>query len=257
MDLDLKNKKVLITGASRGIGLGIANSFLTENANVCMVSRGSKNLFDNEMKLKNEYGADKVWAAKCDCTKTGDLEKLKKRVKKEWGSLDVVVVNVGSGESVLDILPNTDDWKKTWDINFESALQTTRVFLQMLLESKGVLLYVSSIAGIEDFGAPTDYSTAKTAVISLAKNIARKAAPNVRVNVIAPGNIYFENGSWDKKIKEDQAGVDNMLNSKVPMKRFGYPEEVGDAAVFLCSDKSKFITGTTLIIDGGQTSGLT
>ena len=168
-----------------------------------------------------------------------------------------MVVNVGSGESVLDILPNTDDWKKTWDINFESALQTTRVFLQMLLESKGVLLYVSSIAGIEDFGAPTDYSTAKTAVISLAKNIARKTAPNVRVNVIAPGNIYFENGSWDKKIKEDQEGVDNMINSKVPMKRFGYPEEVGDAAVFLCSDKSKFITGTTLIIDGGQTLGLT
>ena len=113
------------------------------------------------------------------------------------------------------------------------------------------------IAGIEDFGAPTDYSTAKTAVISLAKNIARKTAPDVRVNVIAPGNIYFENGSWDKKIKEDQESVDNMINSKVPMKRFGYPEEVGDAAVFLCSDKSKFITGTTLIIDGGQTLGLT
>ena len=137
MDLDLKNKKVLITGASRGIGLGIANSFLTENANVCIVSRGSKNLFDNEMKLKNEYGADKVWAAKCDCTKTGDLEKLKKRVKKEWGSLDVVVVNVGSGESVLDILPNTDDWKKTWDITLNQPFKQPECFYRCCWSQKG------------------------------------------------------------------------------------------------------------------------
>ena len=122
--------------------------------------------------------------------------------------------------------------------------------------SSSYRIYVSSIAGIEALGAPTDYSTAKTAVISLAKNLARKSAPDVRVNVLAPGNIFFENGSWDKKIKKDKKSVDEMISSEVPMKRFGTPEEVGDAAVFLCSDKAKFITGTTLVIDGGQTIGL-
>ncbi len=256
MNLDLENKNVLITGASRGIGLGIAKSFLAENARVCIVSRGSDDLFRNEKKLKEEFGEEKVWATKCDCTKTDDLEKLKEKVKNEWSSLDIVIANVGSGESVTDNLPNNDDWERTWTNNFESALETTRVFLPMLTNSKGVLLYVASIAGIEAFGAPTDYSTAKTAVISLAKNLARKSGPDVRVNVLAPGNIYFKNGSWDKKMKKDKESIDKMINSKVPMKRFGNPEEVGDAAVFLCSNKAKFITGTTLIIDGGQTTGL-
>ena len=256
MNLDLENKNVLITGASRGIGLAIASSFLAEGAKVCIVSRGSKELFDNEKKLKEKFGKDSVWANKCDCTKNEDLESLKEKIINEWGSLDIVIANVGSGESVPDKLPNNSDWEKTWNINFESALQTTRIFLPILESSQGVLLYVSSIAGIEALGAPTDYSTAKTAVMSLAKNLARKSAPDVRVNVLAPGNIFFENGSWDKKIKKDKKSVNEMISSKVPMKRFGTPEEVGDAAVFLCSDKAKFITGTTLVIDGGQTIGL-
>ena len=91
-------------------------------------------------------------------------------------------------------------------------------------------------------------------MIGLAKNLSRKLAPDIRVNVIAPGNIYFEGGSWEKKMKNDKKNVENMINTQVPMKRFGKPEEVADAAVFLCSNKAKFITGTTLVIDGGQTT---
>ena len=127
--------------------------------------------------------------------------------------------------------------------------------LTLLLSSKGNLLFVSSIAGIEAFGAPVDYSTAKASVIALAKNMARKLT-DVRVNVVAPGNVYFEGGSWDQKIKKDKNRVDNIIQETVPMNRFASPKEISDSIVFLCSDRASFITGSTLVVDGGQTFGV-
>ena len=118
------------------------------------------------------------------------------------------------------------------------------------------MLFVSSIAAMEAFGAPVDYSTAKTAVSALAKNIARKIAEDVRVNVIAPGNVYFPGGSWDEKMKENPERVKELIKSTVPMNRFGTLEEVSNAAIFLCSERASFITGSTLVIDGGQTVGI-
>jgi 3-oxoacyl-[acyl-carrier protein] reductase len=256
MNFNLSNKKVLITGASRGIGLAIAESFLQEGAKICLVSRGSKALFENEKKLQGAYGLESSFACKCDCTNIESLNSLKNKVKGKWSSLDIVVVNVGDGRSVSDALPEDEQWQKTWNSNFESALQTARIFLPMLEKSKGVLLFVSSIAGIEAFGAPTDYSTAKTAIIALAKNMARKLAPTVRVNVIAPGNVFFDGGSWDEKIQQDKERLDEIIKSTVPMNRFATPQEIADSAVFLCSDRASFITGATLVIDGGQTVGV-
>jgi 3-oxoacyl-[acyl-carrier protein] reductase len=256
MNLELNNKQVLITGASRGIGLAIAETFLQENAKTILVSRGSKALFDNEKILQQEYGEKNVFAKKCDCTNLEELELLKEYVESEWQGLNIVVVNVGDGRSVSDALPDNDEWNKCWNSNFESALQTARVFLPMLEKSKGVLLFISSIAGIEAFGAPTNYSTAKSAIIALSKNMARKLAPNIRVNVIAPGNVYFEGGSWDEKIKQDKIRVDEIIKLTVPMNRLATPKEIAYTSVFVCSNKASFITGSTIVVDGGQTIGV-
>ena len=257
MNLNLTNKKVLITGASGGIGLAISESFLQEGVKACLVSRGSKSLFENEKKLQDSYGLEKVFACKCDCTNVESLNSLKNRVEDQWGCLDIVVVNVGDGRSVTDALPDNEQWQKTWGSNFESALQTARTFLPMLEGSKGCLLFISSIAGMEAFGAPTDYSTAKSAIIALAKNMARKlASKNVRVNVIAPGNVYFKGSSWDEKIQKDKKQVDKIIKSSVPMNRFATPEEIADSVLFLCSGRASFVTGATLVVDGGQTVGV-
>jgi 3-oxoacyl-[acyl-carrier protein] reductase len=257
MNLALDNRRVLITGASKGIGLAIAESFLQEGARTCLVSRGSDDLFKNEEKLKDAYGLDNIFAYKCDCIDTESLNGLKKKVEDMWSGLDILVINVGDGRSVLDALPDDEQWQQTWNSNFESALQTARTFLPMLEKSQGSLLFISSITGMEAFGAPTDYSTAKSAIIALAKNMARKLASNdVRVNVIAPGNVYFKGGSWDEKIQQDKRRVYEIIKSTVPMNRFATPREIADSAVFLCSDRASFITGATLVIDGGQTVGI-
>ena len=256
MNLGLKGKKALITGASRGIGAAIAERLLEEGAETIIVSRGSNELFSTEKYLKNKFFDNCVYAEICDCTNTGSLELLKSKIINRWGQLDIVVANVGDGQSIQDAIPNDEQWKKTWENNFESALHTARTLLPMLQESKGCILFVSSITALEAFGAPVDYSTAKTAVTALAKNMARKVANEVRVNVIAPGNVFFEGGSWDKKIKSDPQLVKKIIKSTVPMNRFGLPMEIADAAIFLCSERAKFITGSVLVVDGGQTVGI-
>jgi 3-oxoacyl-[acyl-carrier protein] reductase len=123
----------------------------------------------------------------------------------------------------------------------------------MLEKSNGNLLFISSITALEAFGAPVDYSTAKTAVNAFAKNIARKVANNVRVNVVAPGNIKFTDNPWDKKSKSNPKLVKKLIKETVPMNRFGTPDEIADAVVFMCSKRASFITGSTLVVDGGQT----
>ncbi len=255
MDLGLANRRVLVTGASRGIGLAIARGFLSEGCRVAIVSRGSDALFDSEKALIDEFG-DNIVALGCDCSDQDALSALVKQVKQKWDGLDVVVANVGDGRSVPDPLPKDQQWQNTWRVNFDSALLTARAFLPMLTDSKGSLLFISSITGLEAFGAPVDYSTAKAALIALSKNMARKLAQDVRVNVIAPGNVYFSGSSWDEKLERNREQIEAVIESTVPMKRFGTPEEIANAAVFICSERASFITGSVLVVDGGQTVGV-
>ena len=256
MDLSLEKKRVLITGSSRGIGAATARSFLKEGAKVLIVSRGSDDLYKTYELLIAEFGRSNINFAECDCSDPLSLNSLKDYVEKEWRGLDVLIANVGDGSSVPDDLPDEAQWDRTWKNNFDSGLNSARVFLPMLKQSKGSILFVSSITALEAFGAPVDYSVAKTAIAALSKNLARKLALEVRVNTIAPGNVLFEGGSWDKKLKKNPDEVNQIINSTVPMKRLCNPEEVADAIVFLSSERASFITGSMLVIDGGQTVGI-
>ncbi|MER2492179.1 SDR family NAD(P)-dependent oxidoreductase [Catenovulum sediminis] len=252
MDLNLTGKNILITGASRGIGAAIAEAFLREGSNVFLLARGMGQLLETQSRLKAQYKTQLVKSFVADCSAPTELEKVFESLNNSGVVIDSVVANVGDGRSVPDPLPTKEQWQVTWSNNFEVALNTAQCFLPMLQKSKGSLCFVSSIAGLESIGAPVDYSTAKTAILSLSKNMARKLEGEVRVNSIAPGNIYFPGGSWEEKIKKDKSLVDSVL-AGVPMKRFGKASEVADAVVFICSDKASFINGSVLVVDGGQT----
>lgn len=256
MNLDFYGKKVLVTGASRGIGAAIARRMLDEGADVCIVSRGSQLLLDLEQQLAQQYGEPRVCAMSCDCTDGQAMQRLSDDLEGHWGAIDVVIANVGDGRSTPEALPSEDQWRSTWNNNFESGLNTVRAFLPQLRQTKGNLLFISSICGKEAFGAPVDYGTAKTALLGLAKNMARKLGSEIRINVLAPGNVLFEGGAWDDKIKQDPERVKSIIDGSVPMKRFGTPEEIADAAVFLTSARASFITGSVLVADGGQTVGV-
>ncbi len=152
--------------------------------------------------------------------------------------------------------PDGDKWEELWKTNFDASLILCREALKSLFDTSGSIVFISSICGVESLGAPTDYSVAKSAIIAFSKNLSRKVGPSLRVNTVAPGNIYFKGGTWDKKVKTDSTKVKNMLKNEVPLQRFGTPEEIADAVAFLCSERASFITGANLVVDGGQTRNI-
>ena len=254
MKLGLINKKVLITGSSRGIGLAIAEGFLQEGAKVALTSRNSPELKRVAARLGKKYAPANILAFECDFENPDQVSILNESIRKQWKGFDILVANVGSGRSVPDAVASKEHFDRLFSLNFNSSVNAVREFLPLIKKTKGNILFISSIAGMEAIGAPVDYSVAKTAVLSFAKNISRKLAKDgVRVNCIAPGNVFFKGGSWDDYMKADPERVRSLITETVPMDRFGTPQEIADAALFLCSKRAGFITGSVLCVDGGQT----
>lgn len=254
MDLGLTGKRALVTGSSRGIGLAIAESFLREGARVVLTGRNEEALGKARERLAGSFGVDRILAQACDLTAPQTLAALKDGILRAWGGLDILIANAGSGRSVPDAIAPKEQFDAVLKENLDTAVNAAREFLPLIQAARGTILFIASIAGMEAFGAPVDYSVAKTAVLAFAKNIARKlAADHVRVNCIAPGNVLFPGGSWDEKMKADADRVNKLIAASVPMNRFGRPEEIADAALFLCSARASFITGAVLCVDGGQT----
>ena len=253
MDLGLQGKRVLVTGSSRGIGKAIGIAFLREGANVVFSGRNTEFL-DNLREELTHFNTERYLLVRCDVREIDSLQKLAGEIATQWGGVDVVVANVGSGRSIPNPIPPHEHFEAVFALNFDTAVATARQFLTSLTENGGNLIFISSIAGIEAIGAPVDYSVAKASVIALSKNLARKVArQGVRVNCIAPGNVFFPGGSCDEMLREDSDRINRLIESTVPMNRFGTPDEIADACLFLASERAKFITGTLLSVDGGQT----
>ena len=142
MNLRLNNKRFLVTGASRGIGKAIAFRLLEEGGRVAITARGETDLNFAAEEMKAKFGAENILYFPANCTSDSDLAALKEKILETWNGLDGVVANVGDGRSVSDPIPDTDQWEKTWAVNFESALLTSRTFLPLMKKSNGCLLYI-------------------------------------------------------------------------------------------------------------------
>jgi 3-oxoacyl-[acyl-carrier protein] reductase len=245
MNLNFKDKIVIVVGGTKGIGLAISKSFLSENAIVHIISRAKNAEIENNL---NALYKNQVFFHLGDSTCESELKIISKKIK----NFDILISNVGNGKSDSNPINESNVWDASWNTNFNSALNSVRVFSPNI-NNGGVITFISSIAGIENIGAPTEYSVAKSAINTFSKILSHKLAPKIRVNTIVPGNIYFKNGIWDIKINENPEQVSQMLEANVPLKRFGNPEEVADLVIFISSAKATFITGACITIDGGQT----
>ncbi len=253
MNLDLAGKVVVVTGATGGIGLAIAQQFLEEGCKVALLARDADRLERTSNKLGSVFDPKNFVSISVDCVIEKNLNEAISAIKSTWSKIDIAISNIGDGKSEQIAIPSNESFESAFETNFQTAVNLARVTQDDLRASCGNLLFISSIAGLEVIGAPTDYSIAKAALIMLSKQLAHKLAPEIRVNCIAPGNIFFKGGRWEELIKSDGESVAAMIKDSAPLERFGTPEEVANAAVFLCSPQAAFITGACLTIDGGQT----
>ena len=256
MDLHLTKKKVFVTGSSKGLGLAIAEEFLAEGAVVGLCARNAEKLEDEVSRLQDAYGADSCWGLQLDLTENNDCGLLAQTIKAKYQNLDILVCNIGSGKSSPTLSETDEDWHNSMNTNLYTAVKTIRALAPLMKTPKeglSAITVINTICSKEEFAAPTTYSAAKSALLAHAKTISVPLAKEgIRVNTLSPGNMLFPGSTWEKKLKDDEESVKQMLRKNVPLQRLACPEEVAKVAVFLSSPASSFVCGSDWVVDGGQ-----
>jgi 3-oxoacyl-[acyl-carrier protein] reductase len=243
----LEGKVAVITGATRGIGKGIAEVFAKNGANIAFtyVSSDEKaRVFEQEL---NAYGI-KAKGYKSNAADYNAAEKFINEVVEEFGRIDAIVNNAGITRDGLLMRMSEENWDEVMNVNLKSVFNITKASLKTLLKQRsGSIINMSSVVGIEGNAGQSNYAASKAGAIGFTKSIAQEiGSRNIRCNAICPGFIETEmTAELDETVK---AGWIN----DIPMKRGGTPEDVANAALFLASDLSQYITGQTLNVCGGM-----
>lgn len=242
-----KNKVALITGASRGIGRGIAVEFAREGATVIINYSSDDKGAEETIKIIESIGGV-VKAIKGNVTDLDFVKDMIDEVVKEYKKIDILVNNAGISKFGMVIDVAEEDYYEIMDTNFKSVFNCCKAVLNyMMYEKAGVILNISSMWGERGASCEALYSASKGAINSFTKALAKEAAPcNIRVNAIAPGVIDTSmNDIFSDEEKED-------IKGEIALERFGTIEEIGRTAAFLCSDDSSYITGHIINVDGGK-----
>ena len=243
----LEGKTVIITGASRGIGKGIAEVFAQQGANIAFTYRSSD---EKAKSLEEELSANgcKVKGYKSDASNFDAAQKLAADVLEEFGSIDVLVNNAGITKDGLLMRMSEDDFDCVMDINMKSVFNMTKAVLRpMLKQRKGSIINMSSVVGVKGNAGQSNYSASKAAINGFTKSTALElGSRNIRCNSIAPGFIETE---MTEALEEEQI---NEWRNSIPLKRGGTSEDIANATLFLASDMSAYVTGQVLHVCGGM-----
>lgn len=259
MDLKLGNQVAFVAGSSRGIGRAIAAALLAEGARVVLTGRDEASLRATQVELTSTETQGRILAVRGDFTHAETIARAMERTLQHFGRIDHLVANLGTGSGRPGWDQPEEEWTRLFELNFFASARLTQAALPHLLrnEGGGSILYISSIVAVESTPAPLPYSAAKAALNNYAKNLARQLGPQkIRVNTLAPGNIFFPGGSWERHLTNRREAVEAMLRTEVPLQRFGTPEEIAAFAAYLCSPQAAFATGSCFVVDGGQTRTL-
>ena len=247
----LAGKVAAVTGASRGIGRAISIAFAEAGADVAVAARSEGDL-ETLAKEIDALGR-RALPIVTDVTKREDIEALIERTSAELGGLDVLVNNAGGANFTSPLVGlRPAGWDKIRTLNLDSVFHATQLGAQkMVAAGGGSIIQISSVAGIEGAPGLSPYSAAKGGVRLFTQAVAKElAGSGVRVNVIAPGWIDTPLNDWMTK----DENVLQMVESMIPIGRIGRVDEIVGAAIYLASDASSYVTGATLVVDGGQTA---
>ena len=247
MELNLAGKKAVVTAASRGIGLAIAQALADEGVDIALCARSEGGLETAKKDL--EARGVRVFSQSVD---VGDGDALRAFVEasaEALGGLDILVCNASGGGGMGDAA-----WQANLDIDVLGAARAVEAARPALKQSEaGSVVFISSTAALEYFGVPQPYNAMKAALLVHASDLAQALAPaGIRVNSVSPGPIYFEGGNWEM-IKNAMPAIYDRTLAQCAIGRMGRPEEVANAVTFLASSAASLITGANLVVDGGFT----
>ena len=242
----LEGKVALITGATRGIGKGIAEVFAKEGAQVAFTYAGS---VDKAKVLEEELGKiTKVKSYQSDASDYDAAQQLAADVITDFGKIDILINNAGITRDNLMLRMSKDDWDTIIKVNLDSVFNLTKAVIKPMMKARaGSIINMTSVVGVKGNAGQANYAASKAGVIGFSKSIALElGSRNIRCNAIAPGFIETEMTSAldEKTVQGWREGI--------PLKRGGQPEDVANACVFLASDMSTYITGQVLNVDGGM-----
>jgi 3-oxoacyl-[acyl-carrier protein] reductase len=247
MPEEFKGRTALVTGGSRGIGRAVCVALAQDGANVAINYRANESAASETARLVEEAGG-KTLVVQADVSQADDVDRMVAETERALGPVDLLVNNAGVFDYVSHAETTLEIWQRTLDNNLTSAfLVTWAVKDGMLARGFGRIVNMSSISGLRPRPNSIAYAASKAGLIGLTKSLAEAVADqNVRVNGIAPGLI-----ETDIIADVDQAALDTIINA-TPMQRIGTPEEIAELVTFLLSERSRFMTGQTLVASGGR-----
>ncbi|RFU62810.1 SDR family oxidoreductase [Peribacillus saganii] len=261
MELNLKGKVALVIASSQGLGKAIAIQLAKEGAHIMLTSRNEDKLRTVKEKIAG-IGEGLVSYCPCDITKPEEIQRLIKQTNDDLGKVDILINNAGGPPGGTFDKFNDEDWQKAFELNLLSYVRIIRAALPDLKKEGGRIINIASSSIKAPIPGLILSNTFRTGIVGLAKSLAEELAPhNILINTVAPGRIATDRTAYLDQTKADNQGlsleqVEEASKKMIPLGRYGSPEEFAKVVTFLASDASSFVTGISLLVDGGMVKAI-